>query len=567
MPECFKDHILIAHNALFEQLVLKHCLGWDVPPVASWVDTALLCSVCNIPRSLKEAAKFIGLREQKQEIGTVLINKLSKPNRKGEFVEDAEAFEKLCAYCEQDVRTTVALYQHLCTMRPVDIRGLLCVDADINATGIPVDLELVKASQAAIDTKVEELNKRVEELTEGKLQNTNSRNKMIALAKELNYNLPNYTKDTVVDAIADPKCPELLRELLQIRKLTGLASVKKLKTILEVVWPDGTVKDTLQLCGAGQTGRWAGRKVQVQNFTKAKHEDIEDAIPFIKSGDLDMVELLWGKTHDVVSQLMRSMICAPEGKTFIAMDYANIEGRVLAWLAGQTDLIIDFANGQDIYKDMAAKIYGKDVEDITKQERTFGKVCCLGLGYGMGAKRFIEHCSSWGMEITDDFAQRAVNIYRESNYNVTKLWRKFDEAFRRVLIHEDAPAVQGVEFNKKDGFVYVTLPSGRRIYYNNPRLTCDGIEYNGKLKTHGAKIVENVVQAIARDLLAFALIDASMRGLDVRFHVHDEIVILCDKENADREYGMLQGVMRRVPEWAEGLPLEVDGWVNERYKK
>lgn len=320
-----------------------------------------------------------------------------------------------------------------------------------------------------------------------------------------------------------------------------------------------------------------GVTVQVQNIAKNRVPvDVAESLAeYIKTGNVEKVVAKADLT-DVLTTLVRGVICAEPGNSLIALDYSSIEARVLAWLVDERELLELFASGTDPYVAMAARIYDKPRELVTKKERAFGKVVILGLGYGMGLDKFVETCINWGLDVDVETITKAFNLYRNRYKRIVSFWYDFDRQITNVIKTGKTVRFSGltIEYDKKLRRLTIVLPNGRPLRYWKCRIEDGSIRYWGKYQNKwcdvyswGGKFTENVVQAMSRDLLAIAMIEMDKRGIDIRLTVHDEIVIHTKKETAQKTYDAAAAIMCTAPTWANGLPIEVDGWIAERYRK
>ena len=324
--------------------------------------------------------------------------------------------------------------------------------------------------------------------------------------------------------------------------------------------------------------------VQPQNFPRGMPLDIDQAIRTVMQENASLVDILQGPPVEVISSLLRAMFHSPEGKALVAADYSSIEARVLAWLAGEKRLLTTFAYGDDVYRLMASSIYGVEVGRVTRRQRQVGKMAVLGCGYSMGAERFREQCAQAGILIDEEQARFIVKSYRKSNPCITELWKKIEAAAVKTVQSRIAHICGGgrISFEMKDQVLRMILPSGRAINYHKPKIIsvetpwnelAPALIYHGintvtrkwtEQRTYGGKLVENAA-AIARDILAEAMIRMESEGWNIILSVHDELIAECDEKFADlEEFTQLMAV---VPKWASGCPIEAEGWISKRYKK
>lgn len=576
-----------AHNAAFEWSIWEHVMvpryGW--PPVRpeQWRCTMARCALAGLPLSLDMAAQALGLPGKDKEGSRIMLKyckprKPSKHNPK-EWFDDPEELQRLYEYCVQDVRCEMAIH-HATPEPPEYEKRLWTLDQIINRRGVHLDRDLAEAAIKMRKAYGEQLIELFGQLTGGLAPSQVT--KTTEWLQKNGVNLSDLTKPSVEAALAGELPPDT-RRVLEIRRSLANASLKKYDAMLRCIDEDSRARGVHQYAGAGRTGRWAGRRVQFQNVPRGvlSAEQIEPAAAAVLAGDLAAAETL-GEVPEVLVSLIRPTICAPEGKKLIVCDFAAIEARVLAWLAGQEDVLDQFRAGKDVYKELAGKIYHKPADAIEKPERFVGKVAVLGLGYGMGPSKFMDTCAAFKQPIDAAFAEKVVGVYRESNSRIKRFWYALDDAVQAVIAGQRAATVQGLLIDYHENWLRIRLPSGRRLHYFDAKLE-DGewpsgdpkkeIVYSGlnqqnqwvRLRTYGGKLVENCTQAVARDLLAAALRNLDDAGYDVVMHVHDEAVVECEPW-----FGSVKAVERimcETPKWAEGCPVAAEGFVTRRYRK
>ncbi len=363
-------------------------------------------------------------------------------------------------------------------------------------------------------------------------------------------------------------------QVLRLRRAISQAAASKYAALLRRE-TDGRIRGAFQYAGAPRTNRWAGRGLQLQNLKRPpKGQDNDVVAQSLLDGTFD--RLHGGpQAMKVLGGAIRAAIAAGPGKRLVVRDLASIESRVLAWVSGDPELTRVFAEGRDAYKDFASKWFHTPYDAITKEQRNLSKPPSLGCGYGLGAKGLTGYAASMGIAMTEEEAQTAVGTFRKSYYRVPLLWKEVENAFAQAIAGTDTS--NGLlTFRKEGRMVSIELPSGRRMYYWDARMSEDGIRYWGmdsfvhkwgELRTWGGKIVENLVQAIARDVLANGMLLAADRGLPIVFHVHDEIGVEVPEKVMHRTDGNLKGCMERVPSWAPGLMLSSSGYISKRMRK
>jgi DNA polymerase len=389
------------------------------------------------------------------------------------------------------------------------------------------------------------------------------------------------TKDTIAEALKDPAMPADVRRVLEIRTALGKTSVAKYSTMLEAVCPDGRLRGILQFYGANRSGRWAGKLVQTHNLARNSLPDLDVARELVCEGDFDSLQTLFGETSFVFSELVRTAFIPSEGCRFVVSDFSAIEARVISWVAGEEWRLQAFRDGKDIYCETASQMYHVPVvkHGVNGDLRQKGKVAELACGYqgGVGAMKQMDR----GGTIPEEELQSVVDQWRQANPRIVKLWRTA-EAAARTAIEEHRPVRirNGVAFSYVNGNLFIRLPSGRKLCYWETRLVPDdrgrqSIVYKGvnqttkqwaDVETYGGKIVENIVQAIARDCLAVAMTRVAQAGYRIVMHVHDEMIV--DVPVGDTgALAFINAQMAEPIDWAPGLPLKGDGYETEFYRK
>jgi DNA polymerase len=588
-PAAVYNHVLInrglneAHNAFFEYVIWHNTLKLPVVPIQQWRCSAALAATHGLPRSLAGASAAAGLDVEKDREGHLLMLKMCKlrkptKNNPAKWHETPEDLKRLGEYCVQDVATEYALSQKLGHLSDTEQR-VWHTDLKINLRGVQCDVEAVKG---AIDllTQLEERGKRdIERVTKGAVK---SPAQVVALCdwiKQRGIELDGLAKANVSEALAREDLPPEVREVLEIRQANSKSSTKKYQAMLDRADTDGRIRSLLLYYGA-HTGRWAGSGIQIQNFPRGtlKAAVAEGLIDAIKDRDIEYLEAL-GDPSELLSSCLRSMLTARPGYELIGADYSSIEARVLLWLADDQRGLDLFRGGRCIYRDMAGDIYGKLPDDVTDAERMLGKVAILGLGYGMGWKKFVLTCKGWGISISDAMAERVVFAYRNKYAKVKQLWYDMNSAAINAIRYGTTSRVGRCVVSRRDGNMIIRLPSGREIVYNKPELSqepapwdpeqlIDRISYEsprGRTDTYGAKLIENVTQAAARDLMAGAMLELEDAEHDVVLSVHDEAVV--EVPEGTVEEWEVSDMLCKLPAWAAGLPVAAEGWVSRRFRK
>lgn len=594
-PQCLKH----AYNAAFEWGCLSKFMGRQLPP-EQWRCTMFHGLYAGYPAGLDAAGRALGLPEDKRKLSTgkALIRYFCVPctptksnggRRRNLPNHDPSRWELFKEYNTQDVTTEMEIERRLSLITVPDwLQKQWETDLIINARGVTVDMDMVDGALEIGATVRERLTQEAVRISG--LSNPNSVQQLSAwLEQETGEEVADLRKDTVAKMIAQaPDIPEVQR-MLEIRQELGKTSTKKYDAIEQAVCPDGRVRGLLQFYGANRTGRWAGRLVQVQNLPRTYTQPLELARNLVKQRKLDNLRLIYGSVPDTLSQLIRTAFVASDGNVLIDADFSAIEARVISWLAGEQWRLEVFKTHGKIYEASASQMFGVPIERIKKGNpeyalRQKGKVAELALGYQGGTGALI-NMGALDMGILEDDLPDIVQRWRDTNKRICDLWYKMNSAaveaistgssvgVGRLLVSCEYDAVHEVEY------LTVLLPSGRKLYYNSPQIGVNkwggpSISYMGmdqttkkwkRIETYGGKLVENCVQAVARDCLAQAIENLEVRGLPVVFHIHDEVVIDCRADTA-----MLDDVvdiMSRPIPWAPGLPLNADGWVGGFFKK
>ena len=555
---------------------------------------------CGYTAGLEATGRALGLPEDKQKLNTgkALIRYFCVPcapskangmRTRNYPHHNPERWQLFKEYCCQDVVTEMEIERRLSAIPVPDfVQKEWETDLIINSRGVAVDMEMV---EGALELGATVRNSLMAEAMEiSGLNNPNSVKQLAAwLEEETGEEVAALRKDTVAKMLArDDNSPQVQR-MLEIRQELGKTSTKKYDAIEVAVCPDGRVRGLLQFYGANRTGRWAGRLVQVQNLPRTYTEPLELARELVKGRNLNALKAIYGSIPDTLSQLIRTAFIAPPGHILIDADFSAIEARVISWLAGEEWRLEVFRTHGKIYEASASQMFGVPLELIKKGNpeyalRQKGKVAELALGY-QGSTGALINMGALDMGIPEEDLPDIVTRWREANRRIRDLWYKMDAAAVQIITQGGAVGVNNVivarEFNYEQGTdcMTITLPSGRKLYYiepqigqnqwGNPSISYMGMDQTTKkwkrIETYGGKLVENCVQAIARDCLAQAIEHLEAAGLPVIFHIHDEVVIDCNPDAATLE-DVVKIIAQPIP-WAPDLPLGADGWVGQFFKK
>lgn len=577
-----------AFNAAFERVCLSKWLGLAAPMSArGWECTMVQSARAGLPLSLGDCAKVLRLKQQKMTEGRALVRLFSKPGRKGRTMRgDApEKWETFKEYCRQDVMTEMAIYEKVkrVPVAPFDAE-LYIADQEINDRGVMIHRRMVEMASLFDAQYKAGLLQQARELTG--CENPNSPAQLKEwIHKVTEFSVASLNKGSL-DELAGKLAlfPQVTR-MLELRKEMGKTSNKKYDAMLDCVCQDGRMHGLLQFYGAARTGRFAGRLVQLQNLPQNHIDDLDTARRVVISGDLEDFELQYTKPMNTLSELIRTALIAPEGKTLHVCDFSAIEARVIAWLAGEGWVLDVFKQGGDIYCASASQMFGVPVSKHGENShlRQKGKIAVLALGYGGGVAA-LEAMGGARMGLHQTEMQDIVKLWRRSNPKIVKLWQIVESAaVNAIKTGKEVQINRGIAVGRQWGMLTITLPSGRMLCYPRARIgieTDDGwrgdhevIEYEGvnqtsrqwcTSRTYGGKLVENIVQAVARDILGEVLLKARERGMQTVFHVHDEIVVEADGSVTLRD---VEAIFDTPPAWCKDLPLKGAGYSTNYYKK
>lgn len=593
------NYLKKAYNAPFEWGCLSKYIGRQLPP-EQWRCTMFKGLYAGYTAGLDATGRALGLPEDKRKLNTgkALIRYFCVPCKPTKSNggrtrnlphHDPRRWELFKEYNRQDVVTEMEIDKRLSAITVPDfVQKEWETDLIINARGVAVDMDMVHGALEIGAGVKQNLTK--EAINISGLDNPNSINQLSAwIETETEETVTDLRKDTVSKMLSrEDNSPEVQR-MLEIRQELGKTSTKKYDAIQNAVCDDGRVRGLLQFYGANRTGRWAGRLVQVQNLPRTYTEPLELARKLVKERKTDALRLIYGSVPDTLSQLIRTAFIAPAGRTLIDADFSAIEARVISWLAGEEWRLEVFRTHGKIYEASASQMFGVPLELIKKGNpeyalRQKGKVAELALGY-QGSSGALIQMGALDMGIPEEDLPDIVTRWREANKRIRDLWYKMDAAAVQVITQGGSVGVNGVviahEFNysQNTDYMTVTLPSGRKLYYiapqigvnkwGNPSISYMGMDQSTKkwkrVETYGGKLVENCVQAIARDCLALSIERLEKAGYEVIFHIHDEVVIECDADKASLE-DVVKIMSEPIP-WAPGLPLGADGWVGNFFRK
>lgn len=566
-----------AYNANFERVALSRFLGMPTGQYLDpegWKCSMVWAATLGLPMGLAKVGEVLALDKQKMSEGRGLIYKFCKPDKKTgqrvmpeEFPEDWETFRR---YNIRDVETEMGIQKMISPFPCSDELWLeYWTDQRINDRGVEVDLILAK-NAVAMDAEISKnLMEKMRALTG--IDNPRSTSQLDMWLREHGCDMVSLGKKDVAQVIEETDDP-LIRKVLSLRLLISKSSVKKYTKMLDATCSDGRARGMFQFYGAMRTGRFAGRLLQLQNLPQNHIENIGLVRELARRGDLDALSVMFDSVPDTLSQLIRTAFVAREGSRFIVADFSAIEARVIAWLAGEEWRMQAFAEGKDIYCASASAMFGVPVvkHGINGELRQKGKVAELACGYG-GSVGALKAFGADKMGLTETEMQSIVDNWRASSPRIVQLWWDVDRAIKQTLEDGTTHRTHGLMFSLQKGILFIRLPSGRSLAYVKPRLIDGKITYEGvssnkgwaRLESYGPKFVENITQAISRDLLLNAM---KQVGPEARIcmHIHDELVIEAD---SSVKLDDICQKMAQVPEWAEGLLLRADGYETKFYLK
>ena len=570
-----------AFNAQFERVCLSNYLDTWLSP-DSWHCTMVWSATLGLPLSLEGVGAVLGLEKQKLTEGKNLIKYFCVPcaptktnggRTRNLPQHDMEKWEQFKAYNLRDVETEMSIQRKL-TRFPVPdfIWNEYHLDQEINDRGIGLDMTLVEQAIAIDSISRKNLTQQIQNLTD--LDNPNSVAQMKGWLSDNGLEMDTLGKKAVAETLKT--APKHLADVLSLRQQLAKSSVKKYTAMQTAVCKDSRARGMFQYYGANRTGRFAGRIIQLQNLPQNHMSDLADARALVRSGNYDALELLYDDIPDTLSQLIRTAFVPQDGRKFIVADFSAIEARVLAWLAGEKWRMQVFADGKDIYCSSASQMFGIPVEKhgINGHLRQKGKIAELALGYG-GSVGALKSMGALEMGLTEEELQPLVNAWRNANPMITAMWWDIDRAVKTTVREHIPTEVAGLKFTYESGFLFMRLPSGRRIAYVKPRMGInqfgsESVTYEGmgatkkweRLESYGPKFCENAIQAIARDILVYAM--QTLRNCSIVAHVHDELIIEADRRMS---LSAVCEQMGRTPPWAKGLLLRADGYECDFYKK
>lgn len=621
--------ILTAWNAQFELAIWNLCCipryGWPPLPIKQVRCSMVRAYAMALPGALEDAAPALGVDHRKDAVGHRVMLQLSKPKKDGTmWRRDAESLDKFLQvyeYNRQDVRTELACLDRLMELSPSETL-LWELDYKINNRGVLCDLASIEKASLIIQSEQKRLNGEMLKVTGGVVGSCNEVQMLGKWIKSQGVEMDGLAKADVLNALAGAEdedgpyeegddlppwvvpMPPAVRSALKLRQEAAKSSTAKLVAMQQKASSDGRLRNMHQFHGAS-TGRWAGRGIQPHNLSRTregiKQADI-DAM-FSMLDDKAMLDMFYGPSMDAVKDCLRGMLIAADGNELIACDFSAIEARGVAWLAGQESVLEIFRSHGKIYEHAAAGAYHVPLDEVTKDQRMVGKVIVLACGFGGSTGAFQSMARNYSVKVSDEEALDIVKAWRQSNQKIVSYWYDLEAAVASAMTEgctaSAGPIGRRVKFRKAGSFLWALLPSGRALCYPYPELRMvmtpwgeekeqltfmTVVDQTQKKKakilpdpnakgrwqrasTYGGSLAENMTQAIARDLLAEAMARIEAEGLEVIFHVHDEIVIEVKQFRAGYALERMETIMSEAPAWAKGLPLAAEGWRGKRYRK
>lgn len=568
-----------AYNASFERTCLSAYLGRRLDP-AGWRCSMVWAATLGLPLSLKDVGAVLNLDSQKMSEGKSLIKYFCIPDKHGHQRlpgSDPDGWKLFQSYNARDVQVETAIRQKLANFPVPDyLWEQYEVDQRINDRGIRIDATLAANAITIDESHRAQALARAQALTG--LDNPASPLQLQEWLNQHGCPIESMAKESVDDALAYASGE--VKEALELRQELSRSSVAKYRKMMAATCTDQRTHGLLQFYGANRTGRWAGRLVQVQNLPRNYLPDLAQARGLVRDGNGEALDMLYPSMPDTLSQLIRTAFIPSKGHRFIVADYSAIEARVLAWLADEETTLAAFKNGEDLYCATASAMFGVPVEKhgAHSELRQKGKIAVLACGYN-GSVGALKAMGALKMGLSEDELQPIVDAWREANPNIVQFWHKVDNAATRAISTSKPVTLRNLGFEKKSGMLFITLPSGRCLAYVKPgigvnRFGGTSITYWGqgvarrwqKLETYGGKLVENIVQATARDLLAEAITRIENAGHRIVMHIHDEVVI-DEPINSGTTVANICALMNELPQWAEGLPIDAAGYECGFYQK
>jgi len=588
-----KTVVFSAFNAVFEQLIWKFC--WPHVPLREFICTRALVAAHGLPQGLDRACKALHIGSSKDREGMRLIGRYSIPRKDGEFNElEGEDVKKMLQYCAKDVVLSRRILQRLPRL-PQAEQDVYNWTVTANIRGLVIDVDLAKKAESIANALQNDGHKELALLTHNRIFSVSQIARIRSYLKEVfGLTTESLDKKAIEELLLRDSIPDAARRILELRRDLSQTSVKKFEKARMSVCDDGKIRDILIYHGAA-TGRFTSQVVQFQNLPRYTVSDPQTALNLVDVGDPKIFDMAYKSPMLALSGCIRGLVVPEYGKLLAVVDYNAIEARVLMWAAQQQDAINSFHQGRDLYVEMAQMIYkNKALTKKDKKERALGKQAVLGCGYGMGHVKFQATCDAFGIDLgekteyvekkdkeTGEFfktfyaplAKVAVETYRQTYSEVPRFWYGVQAAAERCVRNNEQVNYGRISFSRQREFLYISLPSGRKLAYHRPGLDQEGLFYftedstsytYAKKRTYGGRLVENIIQAIARDILVYGILNLEKAGFSVILTVHDENVVEIQEENQLEE---VIEIMCQLPKWASGCPITAEGFVTSRYRK
>lgn len=581
---CLSEWLRRNHSEYFSSYNVPGDTVSDYLNPRGWKCSMVWSAYMGLHLSLAGAGAVLGLEEQKLKEGKDLIRyfcvpcKATKANggRTRNLPEhDREKWERFKSYNQRDVEVEMSIQEKLRNFPVPDfVWEEFWLDQEINDRGILLDIDMVENAILLDGISKDKLSDSMKKITG--LENPNSVAQMKQWLSSRGVEMESLGKKDAARMIADRDMDEEVTEALKLRLQLAKSSVKKYQAMRNAVCRDGRARGMFQFYGANRSGRWAGRIIQLQNLPQNHMEDLAQARDLVKNGDYEALSMLYDSVPNVLSELIRTAFVAGDGNKFCVSDFSAIEARVLSWLAGERWRMEVFVNNGDIYCASASAMFGVPVEKHGRNAelRQKGKIAELALGYG-GSVGALKSMGAMEMGLAEEELQPLVDSWRTANPNIVRFWWDVDRAVKKAVKQREPSVLRGIRFECRSGMLFITLPSGRRLSYVKPRIGenrfgTESVTYEGvggtkkweRIESYGPKFVENIVQAISRDILCYAM--RTLSHCRICAHVHDELIIECRK---DASLDAICEQMGRTPPWTEGLVLRADGYETQFYKK
>ncbi len=581
---CLSEWLRRNHPEHFSSYSVEGDLVGEYLDPRGWKCSMIWSAYMGLPLSLAGVGAVLGLEEQKMKEGKDLIRYFCVPCKPTKSnggrtrnlpKHDPKKWELFKFYNRRDVEVEMSIQKKLHNFTVPDfVWEDFWLDQEINDRGILLDMTLVQNAIALDEISKDKLSDAMKDLTE--LENPNSVAQMKQWLSDQGVETDSLGKKDVAKMIADDGIDEDVTEALRLQQQLAKSSVKKYQAMQTAVCRDGRARGMFQFYGANRSGRWAGRIIQLQNLPQNHMDDLEQARGLVRNGDYDALSMLYDSVPNVLSELIRTAFVAGEGNKFCVADFSAIEARVLSWFAGEQWRTDVFVNNGDIYCASASAMFGVPVEKHGQNAelRQKGKIAELALGYG-GSVGALKSMGAIEMGLTEEELQPLVDSWRSANPNIVRFWWDVDWAVKKAVKQREPSDLKGIRFECRSGMLFITLPSGRRLAYVKPRIGenrfgGESVTYEGvggtkkweRIESYGPKFVENIVQAISRDILCYAM--RTLLHCRICAHVHDELIIEIRK---DASLAAICEQMGRMPPWAEGLVLRADGYETQFYKK